>query len=575
MAKKNAQQNSAKKTAKFQNIGRDLKALSSKEAQFNPEAMDLEISVPEVKIEVAQQGISFIRSLGEKLKAGKVAVRDKVQKQLTNVKNFLVWMREVALPFIGEVEKYVEDADVGSEILKLPFEGSEEGKPMTIGEKSDEYRKRINGLANNQNPLAQIPVRATELIFWLKFKPLTRDELMQLVDEGVKAQILEKSKDGSIPTFFQERYRIAPRLDSLEEPLKSALKTELKAAIEDQVSRIKKGRADEVKTRAAEFAAESEMKVLEIISTAKTGMCAVMVSDGALKLQVSDIIEMLDATGRPENGFTDLKDLEAKYRATDLKIAIPRKSLLNKDGQLANPNEVPEFKAPAEIKNGGDRYQFSASSKFLWHVTRDAIEVAAREVPKPRKVKEATGNPDEQISADDFHHKNRLGQYLVELAKWIWKFPDPATGKINGDEPVEVTNLKLHFQRFRDEKDRVRLRLVDFSQEHFDFLDKVGCLSPDGYLDNVRLPFFNLTLKADHANKFPRDGAVAAVKPEEQKKAPAKVAPTETTETKVETPVQETVVAKPAKAKKAAKKPASDKPAKKKTAKKTAGKAKV
>jgi len=117
--------------------------------------------------------------------------------------------------------------------------------------------------------------------------------------------------------------------------------------------------------------------------------------------------------------------------------------------------------------------------------------------PQPLAVED--GDEMAELSVMDFHKTRRPGRYRLQMGQWTHKFTAP-DGKLTGEEDT-VKDLMLELQRFRGPDGHARILVNDFSQEHRDFLDKIGVLSPDGMPEHWLPPFVRNLLKTDFAMK--------------------------------------------------------------------------
>ena len=486
-----------------------------------------DVVIPPVKIQVVD-GRSALQMVAEQIKAQKAAKkaaqdkqlelqREAKQQQKAKVRVFIEWMIEGALPGIHDIQTTMNDEkEVGTDLLEGPSPYPRtDGKALTVGQQMDEWRSDIDRKQNHKNPVISLPIIVAEAVFWLSVKPLTPDQLMNELSRLVGKKVLQQSAQGEIRGFHNTRFSLANRFNELDQEYQGELTQEVKVAVENQITRLREELAETERRAAADFMARATIQPIDFFE-GKDGICCFLTKseqgrlEGGLLVHVTkEHVWAIDAFGRHRNGFLTIRDLEEIYGG--FRVQINRNTLKNEGGQLRRKDERISFEVPTEVSENDSRPWIN-SCLFIFHSCRNGIlypgflpkemqDHSAR--PKLKRLYKSTNVV---LTPEQFHHDDSspLGKYVVKLPTWKWRFKEP-DGTLSKKE-TSVTNLELEFERFEDDDGMIRLRIIRFSPEHKEFLERVDCLSPNGYIDDPQNkrehPFFNRVLRTDHAIKF-------------------------------------------------------------------------
>lgn len=440
--------------------------------------------------EELSEGKTALELAAENLRRKRVAQAAEERELLDSVNAYTLWMVDIGLPHMADINRYV--AELGPEYLQEEYiqpeetestekgeEAEEEGekKIFTIGDRLHEIRKEIDTYLACGDPRVTLPLEATEIAFWISSKDMNRKELeakmRQLCNEKENV-LVSQTRYGEIEVLSRY-YSFHSRFNQVKDPLKTEVKSKIREALGNQEKRIRgeeeqtaAAKSAEIKAKTAQFITSSDLKILEAMDTDKTGKCAGIVPGGAIWFEVSEeYIELLDATGTPENGFADMVRIEADYPGE--KIRIARKSLA-KDGVLAKSKDFTKVEIPLEVSKGTeDGEKWIAAATFVWSIVRQAINLA---LTRQRKNSEG-------LLPKEFH-EGELGKYRPDTEGFVFNFlPDPKNRQVKEEIPFSGAGIEV--ERFENQPGETRLRVIAFNPEFKEALEKTGCLEPGGF----------------------------------------------------------------------------------------------
>lgn len=499
-----------------------------------PEIED--IVVPEIKIQI-NKARSVLQSVADRIKAKNNAMTTALEEQKrlrqkaihgqkAEIRKFIVWMIQIALPGIRDIQSIVDQEGVGTELLEADASEvypRDDDRKLTIGQQRNEWESKIEQYRKHKNPVIALPVIVAEAVFWLSVPVLEEKELLGELSQLVKDGLLQENSKGEVFALNAKRFTLGKRFDILEPEDKTELLVEIRDAVGNQAKRIRDEQAEAEKKFIAEFVSRGTIKVVDFLDGKSrvalihetedrrfqtqmvNGTCCFLTKDGGLLVEFDeDHIWVIDAFGRQRQAFLKLRDLELYYAKHNLKVMVDRHSFRNEEGLLLGEDTRLNIEFPREVATS-DKGAWVNAYVFIWHACRSGIlhenlDVRMQDRSVKPKVILVYRAINRQLTADQFHHKGEIGRYRMEFPEWTWDFRD-------GSGKQVFKNLKLEFERFEDNNNAIRLRVINFSPEHEQFLEKVACLSPDGYIDDLMnkggVLFFSLIKKNDHAIKFP------------------------------------------------------------------------
>lgn len=476
------------------------------------------VEVPQFSIKEDDRRTGLSRAKESILQRRK-KLKDDKEAQKESIRQFRAWMWGVALPFIRDVAQMVVDPEVGPEILEEEYVGpeGEDKKEITIGGQRDEFRKEIDRYQKCNDPTIALNLLVAEQVFWLSTEGISEEKLSLEFDRMIDQKILEENPMGSIESFRRIRFSLHQRFLVLEEEERNSLAQEIKGAIDEQVQRLRREARKALEEAENQMAERREtllkkhtMRPIDLFEGAD-GMCLFVEKNrkGFLLLQAEgNHITCVEGAGYFKESFESLKGLEATYGSV---VSIERRSLKNSSGQLRNSQNPPEIQVPSVVAGSDFKFWISAG-RFIWHTSRNILalvlgeELQEREEQNPEpaeRKREFKKFVPRELTRAEFYQRNFFGYYDVVLEQWVWWVKDQKDPKNGAQHQETVQGLHLRIERFKGEEGERRLRVVSFSQEHKEFLEKVGCLDPKGYFDSengCKSAFLDKVLSWDDAN---------------------------------------------------------------------------
>lgn len=314
------------------------------------------------------------------------------------------WMLCTGLPARKEIEEYVDEFE--DEALNEPYS---EKDSRTVGQVKEEIDQQINEWARIENPLVYEQVELAELLFKL-VQPRDYAGLCGLLKKLVSDEILKEKPEGLIKPFANQQFSLQP---DCFQSIRQEAEQEIKEVLEGRAGQLKKQRFGEIQDKKQRIQDESELTVLEAWK-AKEGLYAMEVDNGIIQVLVKDdCLEIVDASGRPEKGFSELKRLKEEYK---IPVVVYWDDLKDEDGKLVPTTyRLKNIWIPDRVE-ANDRKAWFNAAVFAWWQIRPAFEAALSEVEAasqtddPNRLRLRAKN---SLSAREFHQLKKSGCYWI------------------------------------------------------------------------------------------------------------------------------------------------------------------